>query len=157
MGSYGETNLLEIARKILGWIAFFSPGSFRHRIRSPYLINVAHVQLVMKRHQYGAPHGIPLDAFLHSEVEKLPNNNYKELLSTECRIASGELLLRSQHWVLIPTDRRYEIVYQDVFKFLCEHIGEPRRPKCRDRRLQKMLRCSLAHAHRLVTKRIVLA
>jgi hypothetical protein len=99
---------------------------FSHRLPcSPYILKFAHVQLAIKRHHYGLDHGVSLDAFSHTEVEE---SHYEEfsttvLLSVDARIASDELLMRSQQWIVLPTNKRDRLLSNILpVSTICTHI-----------------------------------
>ncbi|KFZ24803.1 hypothetical protein V502_00713 [Pseudogymnoascus sp. VKM F-4520 (FW-2644)] len=54
----------------------------------------------MERHRHGPDFGIPLDVFEHTEVEVNREHGTVTLISTEARIASNKLLLRTQTCIL---------------------------------------------------------
>ncbi|OBT43998.1 hypothetical protein VE00_05667 [Pseudogymnoascus sp. WSF 3629] len=67
---------------------------------SPYALQYVHVQLAMERHRHGPEFGISLDIFEHTEVETNREHGTITLISTEARIASNKLLLRTQTCIL---------------------------------------------------------
>ena len=120
-------------------------ASLSHRMpRSPYILKFAHVQLAMKRRHYGLDHGISLDSLSHTEVEE---RNFKEycsttLLSVDARIASEELLMRSQQCIILPTDKRDKFLSPILpVQTLCRHIWDGQE----DDRLRELIKCSLDH------------
>ncbi|KAF4621525.1 hypothetical protein G7Y89_g14547 [Cudoniella acicularis] len=73
----------------------------------------------MKRHYLGPSHGFPLEALRHTEVIEERNI---ALLSVDALIVDNELLMRSQHWVLLPHNRLNDFVTGRVFH-ICHHAG----------------------------------
>jgi hypothetical protein len=57
-----------------------------------------HVQLVMERHNKGAPYGKPLETLAMSEIHVDSRSNRTILMSVEPRIVEDELCLRIQQW-----------------------------------------------------------
>ncbi|PVH84008.1 hypothetical protein DL98DRAFT_585028 [Cadophora sp. DSE1049] len=78
------------------------PEGFKPCLRTGYNIDRAHLQLAMKRHQFGEEYGIPLDTFTYTKVEKTTElcddlgPTVTSLKSYDARIVSGELVLRTQ-------------------------------------------------------------
>lgn len=89
---------------------------------SLYLIKFPHIQSAMKRHRYGPEHGFPLEVFSYSEVED-EGAHLTTLFTYEARIVNDELLMRSQQWLLVPSDRRESLYTQRLLHHLCEHIS----------------------------------
>jgi len=84
-----------------------------------------HVHLAMKRHLYGAPHGIPLSSLRFTEFEpvRFPDYPpYSTMLSTDARIVSNDLLLRIQHWILLPTRDHTSFPHGSLANF-CPHLS----------------------------------
>jgi hypothetical protein len=119
--------------------------SLNHRTScSSYTLKFAHVQLVMKRHHYGFDHGVSLDLLSHTEVEERYFKEYcrTTLLSVDARIASDELLMRSQLCIVLPTDRRDKYLSRMLpVQTLCRHIWAGQE----DCRLRELIKCSLDH------------
>lgn len=86
---------------------------------SGYLINFQHVQLALEHHRLGSDHGIPLDAFTHTEFSIHRDGYPTSILSVEARIDSGELLLRSEQWILLPQRRTTEFTQKCI-----PHVGD---------------------------------
>jgi hypothetical protein len=87
-----------------------SPGYHCHLFLTRYQIYFPHIQLVMKQHYCGTDIGFPLEAFQHLEVGQDEIQQKTTLLSVNARIVSGELLIRSQTWILLPWSRRSEFI-----------------------------------------------
>lgn len=76
----------------------------------------------MKRHYFGPRHGFPLEAFQSTEAIESGLYGNIVLLSVDAQIVSNELLIRSQQWVLLPHNRRDELVTKRSFHHVCRHI-----------------------------------
>jgi hypothetical protein len=114
--------------------------------RSPYILKFAHVQLAMKRHHYGFDHGISLDSLSHTEVEECIFEEYSSttLLSVDARIASDELLMRSQQFIILPTDERDKLLSHMLRVCdICGHIWDYRE----NGELWELIKCSLDYFH----------
>jgi hypothetical protein len=98
--------------------------SLEYCSQSGIFLRFPHIQLVMNRHYLGPSHGFPLEAL--RSIEVIESDLYKNIvsLSVDAQIVSNELLLRSQQWVLLPHNRRDELVTQHFFRRLCEHIWD---------------------------------
>ena len=110
---------------------------FRPSRTTMYLINYAHVQLVMKRHYYGPSHGLSIKCFLHTELKEYDARGTVELFSVDARIVSNELLMRSQQWILVSQHRSGEFVTRTLLHSICTHI---RTGIWRDDRLLNVIR-----------------
>lgn len=97
-------------------------GEYRPLTTGSFSVDFAHVQLVMKRHYYGSNHGIPLDAFFHTEVEERSDLKLVTLLSVDATIVANELLVRSQLWMMLPRHRCQEFLTIYVFHLFCYHF-----------------------------------
>lgn len=97
-----------------------------------------HVQMIMKRHRLG----LDISAHLHrlsiTETGYRQKHNYQ--FSMEARVISGELLVRAQHWMLIPAGHNIEMPRID-FAYLCPHLESP----VKEDYLWKLLRCTMDH------------
>jgi hypothetical protein len=96
--------------------------AFEHCSQSGLLLRFPHIQLAMKRHYHGPSHGFPLEAFQSTEVIESDLHRNIVLLSVDAQIVSNELLMRSQQWVLLPHNRRDELITERFFHHLCHHI-----------------------------------
>jgi hypothetical protein len=89
---------------------------------SAYALQYVHVQLAMECHRRGPKFGIPLDIFEHTEVEINKDHGTVTLISTEARIASNKLLLRTQTCILGPPKPRTVSNKVHALSF-CRRIG----------------------------------
>lgn len=96
--------------------------AFEHCSQSGLLLRFPHIQLAMNRHYLGPSYGFPLEAFESTEVIESELYRNMVLLSVDTQIVSNELLMRSQQWVLLPHNRRNELVTERLFHHLCYHI-----------------------------------
>lgn len=96
--------------------------AFEHCPQSGILLRFPHIQLVMNRRDLGPSHGFPLEAFQSTEVMESDLFRNIVLLSVDAQIVSNELLMRSQQWVLLPHNRRDELVTKRFFRHFCHHI-----------------------------------
>lgn len=96
--------------------------AFWHCSQSGILLRFPHIQLVMNRHNLGPSHGFPLEAFQSTEVIESDLFGNIVLLSVDAQIVSNELLMRTQQWVLLPHNRRDDLVTKRFFRQFCHHI-----------------------------------
>jgi hypothetical protein len=96
--------------------------AFWHCEQSGILLRFPHIQLAMNRHHLGPSHGFPLETFQSTEVIESDLFGNIVLLSVDAQILSNELLMRSQQWVLLPHNRRDELVTERFFRQFCHHI-----------------------------------
>ncbi|KAM3065285.1 hypothetical protein ACMFMF_011224 [Clarireedia jacksonii] len=96
--------------------------AFDHCLQSELFLRFPHIQLAMNRHHLGPSYGFPLEAF--QSTEGIESDFYRNivLLSVDAQIVSNELLMRSQQWVLLPHNRRDELVTKCLSFRLCRHI-----------------------------------
>jgi hypothetical protein len=122
-----------------------------------YRVQFVHVQLAMIQHHHGPKYGIPLKAFSHTEVMLNVSRGFTTLISVEARVASDKLLMRSQQWFLVQTERRDELFTGSVVDHLCGHLPSQssfvqrlvrRRldhPNCSDSFCSPTLQCHICH------------
>ncbi|KAH7409523.1 hypothetical protein BKA64DRAFT_705288 [Cadophora sp. MPI-SDFR-AT-0126] len=90
---------------------------------APYYLRFAHVQLASKRHQHGPPHGISLQDLNFTELVLIDDDSacfftVEPMINSE----SGELLLRSQEWILSSRDLREDFERRRVTHGACQHL-----------------------------------
>ncbi|PSS22958.1 hypothetical protein M430DRAFT_16902 [Amorphotheca resinae ATCC 22711] len=76
--------------------------AFTYHGLSWFKLKFAHIQLVMKRHHHGAPHGIALEALTHTAIRFDKRRQLTTLFSVEARIVDDDLLMRFQQWLFLP-------------------------------------------------------
>jgi hypothetical protein len=100
---------------------------YRYLFMSQYEIYFPHIQLALSQHSQGIDLGFPLKAFQHVEVRHEHELQKTTLISIDAQIVSGEFLMRSQYWTLLPWGRRNEfedVVTKDSLSFerdICLH------------------------------------
>jgi hypothetical protein len=99
-----------------------------HCPQSVLCVRFLYIQLAMNRHYRGPSYGFPLEAFQSTEIIESDVDRNVVLLSVDTQIVFDELLMRSQQWVLIPRDRRHELVDDRSFSYICPHIWVLGRP-----------------------------
>ncbi|KAH7311983.1 hypothetical protein BKA65DRAFT_600868 [Rhexocercosporidium sp. MPI-PUGE-AT-0058] len=110
---------------------------------SPYCVCFAHVQLVLKRHYHGAPHGISLQDLNSTNIRLITDDAY--FFSVEARIADGELLLRSQEWIVSSQLPREQFVDRRVAHAVCRHLMTYNTIFGLDDSLTGLMKCQLSH------------
>ncbi|KAK0114140.1 hypothetical protein ONS95_013642 [Cadophora gregata] len=81
------------------------------------------IQVAMKNHKFGDPHGIPLSAFKYTEYYDLARLNghgfkFTATHSYEGRIYNGEIILRTQIFMRMPYEPIKYKQYHDLIKEL---------------------------------------
>ncbi|KAF7589337.1 hypothetical protein BBP40_004452 [Aspergillus hancockii] len=68
---------------------------------SLYQLNYMHLQLAMKKHYFGAAHGILTDSLAYIEIQPSTRNSLTTLLSADAQISrKPRMCLRIQIWVI---------------------------------------------------------
>lgn len=106
-------------------------------------LTFASFQQVMKSYHAGRNVQSTLDAFSGISTKLLRSYTYQHV--SEARIVAGNLLIRSQHWVIVPLGQP-TIFPPDARMFLCSHLVH--NPNNRDRghkRLELFAQCRIRH------------
>ncbi|KAE9381282.1 hypothetical protein N431DRAFT_505699, partial [Stipitochalara longipes BDJ] len=106
---------------------------------SPYRLCFPHVQLALKRHHNGFDHGIPLSDLSHTEIQLTEGSVF--LFSVDARIASEELVVRSQEWVVSSQHPREAFLSRTHIHGVCLHLGS----KFFNDSFTSLIRCRLSH------------
>lgn len=90
---------------------------------TPVAVTFPQVQVAMKNHKFGPPHGIPLSGFAFTEnknLSRLHGYGFKlsAVNSCEARIFNGEITLRTQRWMRLPYDDPTAKQYMDIIRYL---------------------------------------
>ncbi|QKX62699.1 uncharacterized protein TRUGW13939_09860 [Talaromyces rugulosus] len=94
-----------------------------------YFFQFVHLQLAMRRYQYGPSYGISTELLSHVEVMHAEPDGVTTLLSVEAQVCPGQengkgsLLLRVQQWAKIPASCPDIVSLADlVYMEICDHI-----------------------------------
>ncbi|RDL30782.1 uncharacterized protein BP5553_10127 [Venustampulla echinocandica] len=110
---------------------------------SPYKLRFHHVQLALKQHHYGFGHGIPLSDLSHNDITLTRRSVC--LFSVDARIASNELVMRSQEWVLLSQRPVEHFLSESQGYGVCRHMTTRNEGTDLDGRLTTLIRCQLGH------------
>ncbi|PVH89053.1 hypothetical protein DL98DRAFT_648346 [Cadophora sp. DSE1049] len=114
---------------------------------APYFLRFAHVQLALKRHHHGPEHGISLQDLDYTDLRLVNGNAW--FFTVEARIASGELLLRSQEWIVSSQSLREDFDNMRVTHGVCQHLMTYNEEFGLEDTLTGVMRCRIGHISQL--------
>lgn len=110
---------------------------------SPYRLRFPHVQLALKQHHNGPGHGMLLSELSHTEIQFIQGSMF--LFSVDARIASDELLVRSQEWVISNQHLREAFLSRALIHGACQHLMTYNADFDPDDSFTSLIRCRLGH------------
>lgn len=110
---------------------------------SPYDLRFPHVQLALKQHRHGPNHGISLSQLSHTDIQLTGGDVF--LFSADARIASNELVMRSQEWVVMRQHPREALLSGTLDYGVCQHLMFDNVDLGFDPGFTDLIRCRLSH------------
>ncbi|KAL2063735.1 hypothetical protein VTL71DRAFT_5540 [Oculimacula yallundae] len=110
-----------------------------------YSLRFAHVQLALKRHRYGPPHGISLQDLGYSEIRLIGHNAFFFTVEARIDAETGELLLRSQEWIVSMQHPRSHFMSRSMNHGVCQHLMTYHGELGLDDTLTGIMRCRVSH------------
>lgn len=110
---------------------------------SPYRMRFPHVQLALKQHHHGLGHGISLGDLSHTEIQFIQGGVF--LFSVDARIVSGQMVVRSQEWVISSQHPREHFLSRTLTHGVCQHLMTYNAEFDLDDSFTSLIRCRLSH------------
>jgi hypothetical protein len=110
---------------------------------SPYRLRFPHVQLALKQHHHGLDHGISLSDLSHTDIQFIQGSVF--LFSVDARIASDEMVVRSQEWVISSQHPREHFLSRTLIHGVCQHLMTYNADFDLDDSFSSLIRCRLGH------------
>jgi len=110
---------------------------------SPYKLRFPHVQLALKQHHHGLDHGILLSDLSHTDIQFVQGSVF--LFSVDARIASDEMVVRSQEWAISSEHPREDFLSKTVIHNVCQHQMTYNAEFGLDDSFTSLIRCRLGH------------
>lgn len=126
--------------KINGVSYAYEGVTYISRFDSLYKLRFPHIQLALKQHHHGLDHGISLGELSHTDIRF--TGRHVSLFSVDARIASDELVMRSQEWVLWSQLPLENLLSGKLLYTLCPHLTNGR---VFYDSLTTLLQCRLGH------------
>jgi len=110
---------------------------------SAYQLRFSHVQLALKQHHHGLDHGISLSDLSHTDIQFVQRSVF--LFSVDARIASDEMVVRSQKWVISSQHPREHFLSRTLIHDICQHLMTYNADFDLDDSFASLIRCRLGH------------